>query len=176
MCVWAVYYKQIRKSEQRPPLHLRAADLVQCISAGREAARHQAVSQRQSTAAVARMVHSAVAQPPRARTHLRGPVTRTCRGPHEPRSVLAPFFCLCSPSPQQCEERLVHCSRRGISFFLFRDEISQKFSDVLDQPTRKFAACAGSFLRGCRTGLDCARGKGAALPSSSAGRPDTSAA
>ena len=26
--VWAVYYKQIRKSEQRPPLHLRAADLV----------------------------------------------------------------------------------------------------------------------------------------------------
>ena len=27
-CVWAVYYKQIRKSEQRPPLHLRAADLV----------------------------------------------------------------------------------------------------------------------------------------------------
>ena len=23
-CVWAVYYKQIRKSEQRPPLHLRA--------------------------------------------------------------------------------------------------------------------------------------------------------
>ena len=28
MCVWAVYYIQIRKSEQRPPLHLRAADLV----------------------------------------------------------------------------------------------------------------------------------------------------
>ncbi len=28
VCVWAVYYKQIRKSEQRPPLHLRAADLV----------------------------------------------------------------------------------------------------------------------------------------------------
>ena len=27
-CVWAVYYKQIRQSEQRPPLHLRAADLV----------------------------------------------------------------------------------------------------------------------------------------------------
>ena len=27
-CVWALYYKQIRKSEQRPPLHLRAADLV----------------------------------------------------------------------------------------------------------------------------------------------------
>ena len=26
--VWAVYYKQIRKSEQRPPLHLRTADLV----------------------------------------------------------------------------------------------------------------------------------------------------
>jgi hypothetical protein len=26
--VWAVYYRQIRKSEQRPPLHLRAADLV----------------------------------------------------------------------------------------------------------------------------------------------------
>ena len=23
LCVWAVYYKQIRKSEQRPPLHLR---------------------------------------------------------------------------------------------------------------------------------------------------------
>jgi len=94
MCVWAVYYKQIRKSEQRPPLHLRAADLVQCISAGREAARHQAVSQRQSTAAVARMVHSAVAQPPRARTHLRGPVTRTrcartsiCFGP-----LLLPLF------------------------------------------------------------------------------------
>jgi hypothetical protein len=28
VCVWAGYYKQIRKSEQRPPLHLRAADLV----------------------------------------------------------------------------------------------------------------------------------------------------
>ena len=28
MCVGAVYYKQIRKSEQRPPLHLRTADLV----------------------------------------------------------------------------------------------------------------------------------------------------
>ena len=27
-CVWVVYYKQIRKSEQRPPLHLRTADLV----------------------------------------------------------------------------------------------------------------------------------------------------
>ena len=27
-CVWAVYYKQIRKSEQIPPLHLRAADLA----------------------------------------------------------------------------------------------------------------------------------------------------
>jgi hypothetical protein len=25
--VWAVYYKQIRKSEQRPPLHLRASSL-----------------------------------------------------------------------------------------------------------------------------------------------------
>ena len=28
LCVWAVYYRQIRKSEQRPPLHLRTADLV----------------------------------------------------------------------------------------------------------------------------------------------------
>ena len=28
LIVWVVYYKQIRKSEQRPPLHLRAADLV----------------------------------------------------------------------------------------------------------------------------------------------------
>ena len=28
LCVGAVYYKQIRKSEQRPPLHLRTADLV----------------------------------------------------------------------------------------------------------------------------------------------------
>ena len=28
VCVWAVYYKQIRKSEQRPPLHLRTTDLV----------------------------------------------------------------------------------------------------------------------------------------------------
>ena len=27
-CVGAVYYKQIRKSEQRPPLYLRTADLV----------------------------------------------------------------------------------------------------------------------------------------------------
>jgi len=27
-CVGAVYYIQIRKSEQRPPLHLRTADLV----------------------------------------------------------------------------------------------------------------------------------------------------
>ena len=26
--VWAVYYRQIRKSEQRPPLHLWTADLV----------------------------------------------------------------------------------------------------------------------------------------------------
>ena len=28
LCVGAVYYKQIRKSEQRPPLQLRTADLV----------------------------------------------------------------------------------------------------------------------------------------------------
>ena len=28
VCVWAVYYIQIRKSEQRPPLYLRTADLV----------------------------------------------------------------------------------------------------------------------------------------------------
>ena len=29
--MWAVYYKQIRKSEQRPPLHLRAADLSNLV-------------------------------------------------------------------------------------------------------------------------------------------------
>jgi len=34
--VWAVYYKQIRKSEQRPPLHLRAADLVAQPRVGKE--------------------------------------------------------------------------------------------------------------------------------------------